>query len=395
MRKSGCVGVIALASVSFLSGPAAADSKSKAASCAYQTGYADGCAKAFSDGNYVNPDFFTYAKQSGQGTYYSDPSTPSSHPMPWNVAGVDYPVGYRTSHKLQDPATSPLPTGCSYSATGSAAHGAIVVCSGVANLKLKDWDFSLHGCTVLDIKSSVTGTIAIKNSKFVNGPNCSVTNGYLMMVENPTHADFVFRHNFVDGRAAQYPTSLIGMIVPFVQGKMRMEYNAFLHSPARPITSIDEGPLTYKYNYWEGWVYQPSDGHGEVNINYLGDNKNQPSILYSFNTALEGNDVCNSCGTSVWYPTGGGTNTTIGNVMVDHNTSIVNTHNGAETVSASAAETSYNTYGSVTFLQNYTDPTGAYFCFYSVSNPTYVTAPVFDRNINIKNGKTITDFGYC
>jgi hypothetical protein len=394
MRRSGYVGAIILASMCVLSGSASAQRNSKNhPNCRYQNGYEDGCAQAAADGNYVNPNFFTYAKQSGQGRYYRNPAKPSGHPPPWNVAGVDYPVGYGASRKLYDPAKGLLPPGCSYSATGSQAGGAIVICANVVNLTLGDWDFSLHNCTVLDIKSTVTGIIAIKNSKFVNGQNCSVKNGYLVMVENPSMAAFRFEHNYVDGLAKQYPTSLIGLIVPFVQGAMVMKYNAFLHSPARPITSGDEGPLVFAYNYWEGWVYQPSDGHGEVVINYLGDNKNQPSTTYSFNTALEGNDVCSGCGTSVWYPTGGGQNTTIGVVVIDHNTSIVNTHEGEKTVAASAAETSYDTYGSVTFEQNYTDPTGSYACFLSESNPTYLTQPVFTGNVNMINGSAITDFG--
>jgi len=392
MRKSGCAGVVAGIVVAswLVSGPASAHR-----TCFYQNGYDDGCAGAPSDGNYITPDFFSYAKQSGQGDYYSAPSIPSTHPPPWNVAGVDYPVGYRTSKELLDPATGPLPTGCNYSATGSPAGGAIVICSGASDLKLNGWDFSLHNCTVLDIKSNVTGTITIKNSKFVNGSNCSVTNGYLVMVENPAAANFKFEHNFVDGLAQQYPTSLMGLIVPFVQGRLTVQYNAFLHAPARPITSIDQGPLFIAYNYWEGWVYQPSDGHGEVMINYLGDNKFQPSITYSFNTALEPNDVCANCGTSVWYPTGGGRNTTIESVHVDHNTSIVNLNNGQVTVAAASAETSYNTYGSVSFHKNFMDPMGSYECFTTTSNPTYVNPPKFTGNVNMLNGNAVTDFGKC
>jgi hypothetical protein len=394
MRSLGIGGAIAIALIAGTVSAGPASARSNHPSCKY-SGYDDGCAKAYADGNFINPNFFSYAKQSGQGAYYSAPNTPSDHPMPWNVAGVDYPVGYSKGRKLQDPAVDKLPTGCTYSATGSAAHGAIVVCSKVNNLALKGWDFSLHNCTVLDIKSSVTGTITIKNSKFVNGSNCSVSNGFLAMIENSTIANFKFEHNYVDGLAHQYPTSLIGMIVPFIQGRMIVKYNAFLHSPARPMTSNNEGPLEAAYNYWEGWVYQPSDGHGEVVINYLGNDKHQSLIAYSYNTALEPNDVCANCGTSVWYPTGGGTNTRIDNVIVDHNTSIVNLHDGQVTVAAASAETSYNTYGAVSFQANYMDPTGAYQCFISISNPTYLTPPEFVGNINMKNGKTVTDYGYC
>jgi hypothetical protein len=390
MRRSGCVDVLAgfLVATWAVSGPASAHR-----TCAYQ-GYNDGCAAAPSDGNYVNKDFFAYAKQSGQGSYYSAPGTPASHPPPWNVAGVDYPVGYRTLVELLDPATGPLPSGCSYSATGSANGGAIVTCSGANDLTFNGWDFSLHNCTVLDIKSNVTGTVRISNSKFVNGSNCSVSNGYLVMIENPAVANFKFEHNYVDGNQQQFPTSLIGLIVPFVQGRMTVKYNAFLNSPARPVVSIDTGPLVFAYNYWEGWVYQPSDGHGEVVLNYLGDDKTQSSIKYSFNTGLEPSAVC-SCGTAVWYPTGGGTNSSIGKVVVDHNTSVVNLNNGQVTVAAASAETSYNTYGSVTFRQNYMDPTGSYECFISVGNPTYTTSPLFTGNVNMIDGQTVNDFGSC
>src|SRR5205807_7190989 len=113
---------------------------------------------------------------------------------------------------------------------------------GVNNLTLDGWDFSLHSCTPLDIKSDVTGTVQISNSRFVNGSNCGVTDGYLVMVENQATANFKFEHNYVDGDEQNFPNSLIGLVVPFIQGKMTVKYNAFLNSPARPIVSIDTGP---------------------------------------------------------------------------------------------------------------------------------------------------------
>ena len=241
----------------------------------------------------------------------------------------------------------------------------------------------------------VTGKIVMDNNKFVNGPNCGVTNSYLMMIESQTYADFKFEHNYVDGKAQQFPQSLIGLIVPFVQGKMVLKYNAFLNAPARPVISMDTHAQLFEYNYWEGFVYQIDDGHSEVVMNYLGNDKYQPSITYSFNTGLETNQACN-CGAAMWYATGDGQNTSIGSVMVDHNTSIVNkTKDGEVTLSAASAETSYDTYGSVVFQQNYMDPTGSYECFISTSNPTYKTPPQFIDNVDILNGKTVTDYGNC
>jgi hypothetical protein len=363
--------------------------------CPYGKSYDDGCAKSRADGSYINANFFSFAKQSGQGEYYSAPSTPSNHPPPWNVAGVDYPVGYPTSRKLKDPAAEPLPAGCTYSATGSDSGGAIVVCNHVANVSFDGWDFSLHGCTPLDIKNYTSGVVRILNSKFVNGPNCSTRNGYLVTVEDPAPVNVVFESNFVDGNAKKYPTSLTAMLVLNNVRSTTLKYNAFLHSPGRPISSSSVSKLDVAYNYWEGFVYQDSDGHGEVIINVLENTFVKPSITYSFNTVLQPNNVLINGTTAMFYASTSQSNATIMATVIDHNTSIANLNAGHVTTSAASAETSYDTYGKVLFQQNYMDPTGAYSCFVSISNPTYLTPPVFSGNVNMINGHTVDKFDSC
>jgi hypothetical protein len=77
-------------------------------------GYADGCAGAPPTGQFIQPDFFTMVRQSGQSQYRDASGARSDHPPPWNVAGVDYPVGHTTPDaKLLDPIKNP-PAGCAY-----------------------------------------------------------------------------------------------------------------------------------------------------------------------------------------------------------------------------------------------------------------------------------------
>ena len=122
-----------LAMLSILDGiPSSANSKFVASHrCSYGYAYADGCSAAPSDGNYVNPHFFLYAKQSGQKAYFRAPFVQSNHPPAWNVAGVDYPVGYRRSIKLKDPTSGQLPKGCRLSKGNVAAA---VICDNVKDV---------------------------------------------------------------------------------------------------------------------------------------------------------------------------------------------------------------------------------------------------------------------
>ena len=93
---------------------------------------------------HTTPGFsFGYENQSGQ-TYKGRP--------PWNVAGVDYPVGIPEKIVLKDLAIAPLPSGCIYSANGNSVGGPIIKCSAAGrDLTFDGFDFSgklagSHGC---------------------------------------------------------------------------------------------------------------------------------------------------------------------------------------------------------------------------------------------------------
>ena len=357
--------------------------------CPYGNSYADGCLGVASYGNFQNSQFFTYAKQSGQKQYYNAAGQASAHPPPWNVAGVDYPVGYSTAMPLKDPAAGRLPTGCSYNPMGSKTGGPIVTCAGVKNLTLDGWDFSLHNCMPLDIKGSNTGTVTISNSKFVNGPNCS-THGYFVMVVRPAPVDVVFTHNYVDGQAQLYPLSLINLLVMNETGSLTVTYNAFLRSPARPIGSVTAGSTYVAYNYFEGFVYHASDGHCEVLVNLF--NGSSALNAYSFNTVLQPRDIADGQSETTFL-LGGSIGGVIQKVVVDHNSVIINKNAaGNVTTAAAVAEAGPATYGSVRFEQNYADGTGSYACFIAAQKPTFLVPPALVGNFSMVTGRPITTY---
>lgn len=138
-------------------------------------------------------NFFTgaFARQSGQSwgnTVGSSCTNANCHP-PWNVAGVDYPVGIQATFSatlcgstsattLCDPTSATLPTGCTYCPSAFVGGGCTtgwtrqqVECHGQASYDIEGYDFSstAHGCVALLVSSTVTngtGTITIKNNKF-------------------------------------------------------------------------------------------------------------------------------------------------------------------------------------------------------------------------------------
>lgn len=143
-------------------------------SCARGVRMSDGCAQA-GGGNFIRPNFSTYARQSGQ-------SWSSDHPEAFNLPGADYRNGYRLPDgALKDPTTAKLPPGCDVET--STLGGPDVECYNAPSLVFSGYDFSLHGCVPLRIHNSVTGQIVLVDNKHKNGANCSrtdaVAQGYM------------------------------------------------------------------------------------------------------------------------------------------------------------------------------------------------------------------------
>ena len=166
--------------------------------CPYGTGLGDGCAGAGSNNVFKAATFYgdgagwydlvTNASQQGSGQSWT-----SSHPWAWNAPGVDYAVAYDTATPLLD-ATTNLPAGCTYSATGSKAGGPYISCQSHANVTIDHLDFTMAGgatgstCVQLEIKSTVTGTLTITNNKFQNNLNCATESKITAFIDDGSGA---------------------------------------------------------------------------------------------------------------------------------------------------------------------------------------------------------------
>lgn len=104
------------------------------------------------------------------GTVGSEAMTSQFRP-PWNVAGVDYPVGAPTSG-LTDPSTLNTCSGTSFPICLASGHTnivEIVAATSGSNAVVDHYDFSLHGGYLLLLDYAVTGNLSITNNKFAGG----------------------------------------------------------------------------------------------------------------------------------------------------------------------------------------------------------------------------------
>lgn len=143
----------------------------------------DNCGNNPSDGVVQYPNFFSatsngytpgVARQSGQ-----SPTGYAKRPD-FNVAGVDYPVGYSQSKYLgTDSQQLNGVNGCEFEPTTSIFGGPMVECFNSASLDVEGYDFSktvyngvTYDCVPIRVHPA-TGTTTFKNNKFVNGSNCT------------------------------------------------------------------------------------------------------------------------------------------------------------------------------------------------------------------------------
>lgn len=145
------------------------------------TAASDGCVGANWSSTFQVSNFFSYARQSGQ--TYAGPH--ADHPPQYNVAGVDYPVGYYTPiGSLVDPSISE-PASCAYHSGGShMSGGAYLICptrdiGPGQTLTVSGLNFGPqngHDCIELEIDSSRLrsgATVRIWDNWFNNGADCS------------------------------------------------------------------------------------------------------------------------------------------------------------------------------------------------------------------------------
>lgn len=252
-------------------------------------------------------DFFTggYARQSGQ-TWGNSGGTgctnTNCHP-PWNVAGVDYPVGPHSGISFKDPTSATLPTGCSYCPANDATAPCVnidrqeVACAGHASYDIEDFNFAstAQGCVALDIVSSTGGgTLTIKDNIFGNTPGCY----------SPTHHNFStifsdlnafatanFSYNYSNGNGHDTTANTNYLFTLDISGptSIIVTYNAIYNSVANAIhvSPAANGSLTVLYNYLEG-LYCHNGAH--CHYSFLGgDGVNVTNMFYGYNTHLADN----------------------------------------------------------------------------------------------------------
>lgn len=218
--------------------------------------------------------------------------TPHNAATKWNVAGVDYPVGYDTTLSLSDPTGGGLPSGCSYS-------NPTVTCSSGTPV-LNGWDFTLHN-THLVISG---GTVTVSNSKF----GCISTQLDEISISGGTAVTIQY-NNFNGGASPNTACTSGGqnaaISITSTSGTITIQYNYCYNQDSKCIILSNGGTsgspivINEQFNYWYDFgICGSGCSHGEAEYFYPG--SNQPgrvvtwSLLYNvilvdFNNSLSSN----------------------------------------------------------------------------------------------------------
>ena len=228
--------------------------------CAQGSAYADGCSGAAAGSPQLPTILQGYATR-----------------PPWNVAGVDYPVGVPAGISLKDPTKAALPTGCLFS-------GSTVTCSGGTPITLSGYDFSLHNGTSLTISAA---NITVQNSKFVVGTN----QGSLGRIVNVTGSanNVTFLYNEFDGASIPV-TAQAGQTINIANvGTITFKYN-YLHNSGGDMIDMGGGPQVnvFQYNMWKDigvntahadtlqWYNSKISAGSDIGFNIVYQSVNQP-----------------------------------------------------------------------------------------------------------------------
>jgi hypothetical protein len=382
------------------------------------TAASDGCAQAPTDGSWIDRNFFYNVRMSGQAPYVALPA--------WNVAGVNYPVGYRTSVPLRDPATvSSWPSGCSYSAHGDGSHSPAsqpaILCNGASSPTFNGLNLSSvggHPCTVIVLMNSTSGTVTISNTYYKWDLSC-VGGSYAGI--NGASYNLVFTNNTVDMQD-DVPGGGSQTAVYFgTSGTMTFQYNAFLNSQCRIVGLISDGPtpgdVNVQFNMWSGFGYSCSDSGIHLESILV---SGQPGIAYtqtmtnfnqSYNVVAMAQNWQGSMAGMIspfFFNNGTGgyntvTNTTVNNNVLIGNAGALPSRSGARrTGGTQMIEIMHNYMTNVSISNNYYDPTNAGILALCSGAPDgnagsltpFTSVPVTSGNTNMLTGRVGAGIGY-
>ena len=385
----------------------------RAGICPHGDDLGDGCPQANQNAVFKTPHFFTCTAK--RHCALAPDQAPYTALPTWNLAGVDYPVGYDKTLTLKDPTTSALPPGCSYN--GSIATPQ-VNCSGTTGLDLEGYDFGNttwggqttgNGCVDLVVHGNVSGAIVIKNNRWRNGPDkvhhtfgCGIENSIIVNIFPNSVADsLTISNNLCDINAenalAPDPngvTTCFAANMTNLGATIDAEYNAVFVAYGRffELTTAN-GTKTLTHNYGEGLGYRRLGKlHGEFDQGGA-DGSCTAVVSQSYNTVLQPRDGKSGAAAvaALLYGSSGAVGPCYANYTFANNTLIANNP------AATGIEVSYNTYTNLAFSNNYIAPvyTVSGGCIYEVSNPSFTNSPTFSGNINMLTGNTIATFGSC
>jgi hypothetical protein len=338
---------------------------------------------------FQRPDFFDrYAAQSGQ-TYKTRP--------PWNVAGVDYPVGIPKDVTLKDPATAPLPAGCNYNATGNSIGGPLMRCSnGVLDIEGYDFSGTLvhpgsHGCVDFSPGASNPKIILKYNYFAINSACFGPSNGGYAVQVFTGNTNLILDNNVFDYSPPKSGAGTGFRPISIGQGNVEIKYNAFINLTGDPVVGSASGNLLAAYNYVENYVFDVTNqGHGEF-IGLTGSGT-QAQTYYFYNTILQGRaGQAGSTTTTIWLANGVG-GITYADAEVLNNTTVVNlsANKGQDFKISEAALVNMNaTHTATQIRDNYTDNIGSY--YYSIAAGVTCTNPVaWSGNFELRGGGTVS-----
>ncbi len=345
-----------------------------------------------------------------QGNAYVDgcPASPAGTPQlpgilagyakrpPWNVAGVDYHVGVPAGTVLSPANTASLPSGCTYSATGSTNGNAAITCSS-GNPTLNAINFGVNN----GVQLRINGTNAtVKNSLFTVGSAISPNQPGMVSVSGSANTTFL--NNEFNGNNLAV-TSQGGQTINIASnGTTVFKYN-YLHNSGGDMIDFSGGTqngTVILYNVFAD--IGVNTAHSDALQWYQTTANNN---IISFNLRYQSINGTNGQGTWATYAEGGsGVAGAMNNLMTSNNTVIelaaCSVCNWALVLEMDDAfgGTSVPVGVNATMHDEYIDPTGSlnYTGIWMYPNATYgsvfPTPSVVANIVNMKTGVAYTTY---
>lgn len=337
----------------------------------------DGSLTAPIGGSFIQSNFFTYARQSGQSAYSTRP--------PWKVAGVDYAIGIpSTSLPLLDP----LPSGVI--ASGLAIQGFSVATNGpetyittsASNPVVDGYDFSLHNGVRCDFSPSATGVATVQNCNFKIGSNNVNTPGYCISARGSVA--LIIQNCLIDGNGINFPSNLAtGPIWSQATGAVVLQYNAVLRASQ---SSLELDPtnnnFTIQFCYFEG-INCNNQGHATIpSVQWVG---TIPVYTYKFNVGLLSSSMPGGVTAMHELDSASAVGPTkITTVNITNNTLIANNPSAAAVFAVQR-----HTYNTMSYLQNYMDSTGCTNGYFEKLVTPTIGSLVGLGNIELRTGANV------